>query len=193
MSMIMPKPIIAKFPAVCLAVCLAVLATSCSGPIATRVASEGRAPEIQAATFMLVNAPGEESTEETIAHNMIIARLIDRGWRNDGDNANYSLSISLSERPASIGIIVQSISGNQSKVISAPKKNKPLQSCEDVEQRLSIAIVRLSDGARVFRGDASEYHCKAQLQETLPYLVDAALSGIDSPSGDKVMLRSGRE
>ncbi len=185
MVMILQKPLIA--------LCLGALAISCSAPIATRVASEGRAPEAQAATFVLVNAPGDESAEETSAHNMVISRLVARGWRRDTDNANYSLTISLSERPASVGVTVQSVSGNQNKVISAPKKNKPLQSCDDVEQRLSIAIVRLSDGARVFRGNASEYHCKARLNETLPYLVDAALSGIDNPNGNKIIHRTGRE
>lgn len=185
MFIILQKPIIA--------LSLAALATSCSAPIATRIASEGRAPEAQAATFVLVNAPGEASSDEKTAHNMVISRLVQRGWRSDADNANYSLTISLSERPASIGIIAKSVGGNQSKVISAPKKNKPLQSCDDVEQRLSIAIVRLSDGARVFRGNASEYHCKAQLNETLPYLVDAALSGIDNPNGNTIIHRAGRE
>ena len=185
MAMILRKPLIA--------LCVGALAVSCSGPIATRVASEGRAPEAQAATFVLVNAPGKGSAEEITAQNMIISRLAARGWRRDAENANYSLTISLSERPASVGITAQSTSGNQRKVISAPKKNKPLQSCDDVEQRLSIAIVRLSDGARVFRGNASEYHCKARLNETLPFLVDAALSGIDNPNGNKIIHRAGRE
>lgn len=185
MAMILRKPLIALI--------FGALAVSCSGPIATRIASEGRAPEAQAATFVLTNAPGEVSGDEKTAHNMVMSRLAARGWRNDSENANYSLTISLSERPASVGITAKSVSGNQSKVISAPKKNKALQSCDDVEQRLSIAIVRLSDGARVFRGNASEYHCKARLNETLPYLVDAALSGIDNPNGNKIIHRAGRE
>jgi PBP1b-binding outer membrane lipoprotein LpoB len=171
----------------------AMLMSGCSGPIATRIASEGRVPAQQEARFMLLNAPGESSSIEQRAQTMIISGLNARGWNQDNDNANYALSISLSERPATIGITAKSTDNTQSKVISAPKKNKPLQSCDDVEQRLNIALVRLSDGARVFRGNAAEYHCKAGLEETLPYLVNAALSGLDNPGTNKVQEREGRE
>lgn len=169
------------------------MTAACSGPIATRIGSEGNLAATGPTRFVLVNAPGTASDIEQTAQQMIVTRLTERGWRQNAEDAQYSLSVSLSERPATIGITAKATSGDERKVISAPKQTKPLQSCDDVEQRLNVAIVRLVDGARVFRGDAAEYHCKAGLDETLPYLVDAALSGLDNPGRRRVLQRTGRD
>jgi len=49
------------------------------------------------------------------------------------------------------------------------------------------------DGSEIYRGRAAEYHCKVEMADALPKLVEAALADFGTPRGNYVLTRNGRE
>ena len=144
--------------------------SSCVGPVETRVNSTG--PGVGASTIILQEALPVASTAAQ-ARAAVIMLLADRGYR-ETQTGNVQLHVAFAERDAAI---VQ----------------KPLQSCADREMRLAVTLTRITDGAELYRGTASEYHCKAQMAEVLPALVTAALADLSQPKGAYKIKRQGLE
>ena len=161
--------------------------SSCAGPVETRVNSTG--PGVGASTIILQEALPVASTAAQ-ARAAVIMLLADRGYR-ETQTGNVQLHVAFAERDAAIS--VKSKSGDAVTDIAAAKVQKPLQSCADREMRLAVTLTRITDGAELYRGTASEYHCKAQMAEVLPALVTAALADLSQPKGAYKIKRQGLE
>ncbi|MEP3451843.1 MAG: hypothetical protein ABJN65_08815 [Parasphingorhabdus sp.] len=111
----------------------------------------------------------------------------------ESKSASILLSSSIANRPASIAI--QLGEGENARTVTSTKANKLFQSCKDREHRLIVTMVQRDSGAQLYRGTASEYHCKADLTLSLPHLVKAALSDLGQSSNgedhQKVLERRG--
>jgi hypothetical protein len=163
--------------------------SGCSGPVETRILSSGQG--INASISIADTTPAAAAAPlHAKAQELAIAGLQQRVGLSPGA-ASHQLTVTLSERPAAIAL--RAGAQQAARVIAAAKRRKPLQNCEDREFRLSIVMTRIADGTESYRGEASEYHCKASIEESLPHLVDAALSDLRSPQGSHLLTRKGRD
>ncbi len=161
--------------------------SGCSGPVETRILSSGQG--INASISIADTAPAAAPLHAK-AQELAIAGLQKRVGLLPGASS-HQLVVTLSERPAAIAL--RAGTQQAARVIAAAKRRKPLQNCEDREFRLSIVMTRIADGIESYRGEASEYHCKASIEESLPHLVDAALSDLRAPQGSHLLTRKGRD
>lgn len=162
------------------------LAAGCSSSIETRVLSSGvRSP---ATSPYMISTVAETSPELRSAYKLVAASMAQKGFALAKD-APLHLEITLDARPAAL-----SLGGKDgSDSISPAKEKKMLQSCEDREYRLGITLTKVGDGSEVYRGRAAEYHCKVEVADALPTLVNAALADFGRPRGAYVLTRTGRE
>lgn len=161
--------------------------SSCGGPIETRVHSAG--PGVGASTTIWQEElPTAAAASE--ARKAVIALLAENGFR-ETPTGSVQLHVAFAERDASIA--VKAKSGDVATDISTAKSKKPLQSCADRELRLSVTLTRIADAVELYRGEASEFHCKARSAEVLPSLVKAALADLSQPKGTYVVTRQGLE
>lgn len=161
--------------------------TACSGPIETRIDTAMPVAPASGSTYFLSVPEGDAAPIQSRAAALLEPRLTAVGLTrtSDPEAAKYVVSLGVADRSADFGYQ----SGGQ--VIAMPKKKRALQSCVDREYRVTVAIMQVSDGAESYRGSAAEYHCKASLDDILPTLVDAALSGFTGQTGPRVELRQG--
>ena len=68
--------------------------------------------------------------------------------------------------------------------IAAAKSQKRFQSCKDHEYRLTVNLFDQALGKKLYSGSAAEYHCNATIAQSLPFLIDSALSGLDQEPTD---------
>jgi len=111
------------------------------------------------------------------ARNMVRELLAEKGFNNK-DAAQMLIQIGLADRPASVAIFVGE--DDEAVPIASEKERKPLQSCRDREHRLNITMIDQTNGTILYAGAASEYHCNGKIEASLPHLVKAALSGMDT-------------
>lgn len=161
--------------------------SACAGPVETRVNSSG--PGVGASTTILQEALPAAATAAQ-ARAAVITLLADRGYR-ETQTGNIQLHVAFAERDAAIS--VKAKSADTVTDIATAKMHKPLQSCADREMRLAVTLTRITDGVELYRGTASEYHCKAQMAEVLPALVTAALADLSQPKGAYKITRQGLE
>ena len=150
----------------------------CSGPIETRIETHSAALLAERDSFSFGEQPGEQSETYVQAENLVREALIAKNI-TASDTGNILVELSLSSRPADVAISV----GEKDKEhqLAGKKEKKFLQRCRDVEHRLSIGLLDQATGQLVYRGHAAEYHCKGTLSQSLPHLVEAALSDFGSP------------
>ncbi|MEQ1550156.1 hypothetical protein [Sphingorhabdus sp.] len=160
---------------------------ACAGPVETRVNSAG--PGIASSTTIFQEALPTSSTAAQ-ARAAVITLLTEKGYR-ETQAGDVQLHVAFAERDAAIS--VKTKSGDTVADIAAAKAHKPLQSCADREMRLAVTLTRITDGIELYRGTASEYHCKAQMVEVLPALVTAALADLSQPKGAYKITRQGLE
>jgi len=172
----------------------ATLVTACAGPIKTRVQTISYVERVQVSeyTFSKDNSPNSQISK--LVKQNLEQVLESKGLRKS-DDSPHLLDFSVADRPASVSIHLGEDGKRQVAVSS--KENKPFQSCKDREHRLIISLLHKNSGNQLYRGTASEYHCKASLQQSIPHLVKAALSnfGLDA-SGvpqNKALIRHGLE
>lgn len=183
-------------PAVIMAVFAAGLAAGVSGcveTVTTRIDSQSAATLPPQGRYALMVAPDSVSPVMQTAQQRAIAALARRGWQRSDDNAPYLLTVTVSQRPAALGLNAKST--ETTRQITPAKQQRFLQSCDDAEHRVSIILQHQKTGASAYSGHAAEYHCKAHLEESLPFLVDAALEdwGQGDSSGQRTSKRAGRE
>ncbi|MEP3226740.1 MAG: hypothetical protein ABJO01_12255 [Parasphingorhabdus sp.] len=169
------------------------LCTSCSGPIETRIKTQSGATLPAQKQYNFTAKPEQDSAIYQTARKAVAAALAEKNF-SMADDAPILVHIALASRPASIALTKGS--EDNLKTIAAPKKRKPLQSCDDVEHRLIINMVNSADGATVYFGSAAEYHCKGTMSQSLPHLVNGALSNLgrsDSVNEEKTRTRAGIE
>ncbi|MEO1044298.1 MAG: hypothetical protein AAFX04_02535 [Pseudomonadota bacterium] len=163
----------------------------CAGPVATRIDSRSAEALPEQGRYMLAEAPGDTVPMLDAAQQQVIASLSRQGWQHGDETADYMLLVTLSERSAAIGL--KAVGDDTARTIATPKEQEFLQSCEDVEHRLTISLLRQSDGSTAYNGSAAEHHCKAGLAESMPHLVAAALADFGRPGGQRVVHRKGVE
>lgn len=151
------------------------LTASCGGPIETRVQTQAGSALPAQKQYSFTAKPEQNSETYTMARKMVADALATKNFATTND-APILVHIALAGRPASIAVTA----GENSEVstIAEQKKRKPLQSCEDVEHRLTVYMVNASDGSTIYSGTAAEYHCKGSIEQSLPHLIDAALSDL---------------
>lgn len=163
-----------------------ILLAGCSQTVETRIMSKGQPASI-AGTFSLSEttslSPGLLS-----ARKLVSEALLSRGY-TIAENGAFHLEVSLAERPAELSL--GSAAGPTS--IAVAKRKKPLQSCQDREYRIGVALTRVTDGALLFQSSAAEYHCNQPIADSLPELVKAALADLGNPRGTYTVKRAGRD
>ena len=162
---------------------------ACRGNVETRVSSAGEA-KIAGLIYQLPEKSDQEKADNLNARRLLVAALAQRDIRR-ADTAPVLLQITLSQRAADLGL--KKGEGDKATVIATPKEKKPFQSCKDTEYRLGIRLSKISDGSLIYAGDAAEYHCKATFSEALPAMIDAIISDMGGPRGDKTLSRRGKE
>ena len=167
---------------------------ACAPSIETRIHAAGEGPDIlQNAAYAFAEAPGTASAAQAQARQIVAEKLATRQWRETADGA-YIVTLAISVLPASLEVYETGVSREDVRRIvqRKPKKRTLLGSCAPYLHRLDIKVFRIADGSEVYAGDASEYHCKAGIDETLPYLADAALANMGKPPVSRTERRSGR-
>ncbi len=172
---------------------LVAMTTSCGGPIETRIQTEASSSLPSQKQYSFTAKPEQNSAAYQTARRMVAEALAARNFAA-ADEAPTLVHIALADRPASIAMTT----GEKDNIatIAEKKERKPLQSCDDVEHRLTINMVNTSDGSTVYSGTAAEYHCKGSMEQSLPHLVDAALSDLGNSgqtTSSKVRTRTGIE
>jgi hypothetical protein len=163
----------------------ALLLAGCSGPIETRVSSEGKGI-VDPATIMIETSDAVGLV--ALARANILDVLAKRGFTSASDG-QLQLDVALSERNAAIAV---STGSDADQRVTVPAKSKrAFQSCADKEYRLAIVLTRISDGVVAYRGTASEYHCNATLNDVLPLLAERAIADLAAPKGAYRLSRSG--
>jgi len=166
-------------------VLLGLAMAGCSGPIETRVSSAGEEQPI-AGSFMLAPLPDNSADELTGAQALLVEGLLTKGYHH-ADDADMMLTVGISDRPAQLTV------KNGAQILAPGKQPKMWQSCADREYRMTIELTRRADGAQLYSGNASEYHCNATLTETLPSLAKRLVADIERPRGPKLLVRLGKD
>ncbi len=148
------------------------LTASCGGPVETRIQTQASAAATAQKTYRFAAQPEQNSDIYKTARQMVADSLSAKSYVA-GDEAPILVHIALAARPASIAMTT----GEEGDVrtIAGQKERKPLQSCEDIEHRLTINMVSASDGSTFYSGTAAEYHCKGSMEQSLPHLINGAL------------------
>lgn len=144
---------------------LCLFGTACSGPIETRSGIAGaRLPAT--ATVAVVASYEQDDAVSTAARAAVAKALMQHGYAVSDDGA-VRLTVALGERPASLEVL-----GTDGMVLSAAKRPKLLQNCDDRTERLTL--VAENPGGGVSRAWAEEDHCKsARAQAVQPLAAQA--------------------
>ncbi|MEW4467471.1 hypothetical protein AB1K62_06545 [Parasphingorhabdus sp. JC815] len=167
--------------------------SGCVGPIETRIQTQA-GPALPTKKIYSFTARPEQNSPAYQTARKIVAGVLESKNFVATEDAPIRVHIALANRPASIAMTTGE--NDKLNVIAEKKKRKLLQSCDDREHRLTITMVNILDGSAYYSGTAAEYHCKGSLEQSLPHLVDAALSDlgkIDKPMNIKTRTRSGIE
>lgn len=165
--------------------------SGCAGPIETRSQNQQLTAAPEPRKFRISPAESLESPELLLGRELVAAYLSERGYQADQD-ASILVHVALSDRPAAISI--DAGSKEAARPLAAAKRHKQFQSCRDREHRLTISLFDQAQGQKLYSGSAAEYHCKGTVAQSLPYLIESALSDLDrDPSGvPKSMIRTRR-
>jgi len=148
---------------------------NCSGPIETRIQTQAGSALPAQKLYSFTAKPEQNSKTYTMARKMVADALTANNFAAATD-APILVHIALAGRPASIAVTTGE--NSDLSTIAEQKERKPLQSCDDVEHRLTVNMVSATDGSTIYSGTAAEYHCKGSMEQSLPHLIDAALSDL---------------
>ncbi|CAO1654894.1 hypothetical protein [Parasphingorhabdus sp. NYA22] len=159
----------------------AMTVSGCAGPIQTRVQTHQviAAPAQKKFTTSPIDAV--VNRELSLARDLVAKSLNERGYESSPD-ASILVHVALSDRPADIAVDAGAKDAEQS--IAAAKSQKRFQSCKDHEYRLTVNLFDQARGKKLYSGSAAEYHCNATIAQSLPFLIDSALSGLDQEPTD---------
>ena len=153
----------------------------CAGPIETRVQTHQLVAAPQERQFTVSSTDAVQNRDLELARELVANILREKGYRSSPDAA-ILVHVALSDRPADIAVVAGDENAQQS--IAAAKQKKRFQSCKDQEHRLTISLFDQGRGAKLYSGNAAEYHCNGTIAQSLPFLVGAALSGLDDGPTD---------
>lgn len=154
----------------------AMTVSACAGPIETRVQTQQVIAAPDQKKFSVSPIDATANSDLVRARDMVAKALIKKGYQAASD-ASILVHVALSERPADIAVNAGEKEAARS--LSAAKSQKRFQSCKDHEQRLTISLFDQVRGTMLYSGNASEYHCNGTIAQSLPFLVESALSGLD--------------
>ena len=159
----------------------AMAVAGCAGPIETRVQSHQLIPAVEQKGFAWSPIDPIANRDTALARDLVDKLLAQKGYQQAPDAA-ILVHVALADRPADIAIDA----GDDKTVrpLVAAKEQKSFQSCKDREHRLTVSLFDQSRGQKLYSGSASEYHCNGTIAQSLPFLVDAALSGLDGETSD---------
>lgn len=160
------------------------LVPACSSGVETRISSSGIAsPKAEA---YMISTVAETSPELRSAYTLVAKKMAQKGFAI-AKEAKLHAEITIDARDASLAL------GSGAGNLSAPKRRKALQSCNDREYRFGVTLTRVADGEEIYRGRAAEYHCNMTIGEALPALVDAALADLGQPRGSYAVMRKAKD
>lgn len=168
----------------------ALLLAGCASPVVTRIDSRVPAPLPRMASFALVPVPDEDGPISGQARDMVAAALTQRGW-SQAESGTYLLAVAVADRPAVIALQSGDDFGKPVATLAAAADRSNNRGCAKSDHRLMITLTERVSGAVAFAGSASEFHCKAALDDTLPHLVAAAVERLDIGSGNAQLVRKG--
>jgi len=170
----------------------ALLLASCAPSIETQIASAGAGEIPEKASFVFMSGPGTDNTVNVAARNLVADSLYLKNWKEEAPGT-YAISVSVSVLPSSLDVHENDLEQGETNpiVTKRPKKNYILGSCTSELHRLDVKIFRVVDGERLYSGTASEYHCKARIMDTLPYLTNAAMADIGKLPAARTEKRKG--
>jgi len=154
----------------------AMTVSGCAGPIETRVQTHQVITAPDQNQFTLSPKDAVENSDLALARDLVAKSLGERGYQPSPD-ASIIVHVAISERPADIAIDAGDKGAKQS--IAPGKRQKRFQSCKDQEHRLTIILFDENRGTKLYKGNAAEYHCNGTITQSLPFLIAAALSGLN--------------
>lgn len=169
----------------------ALLLAGCASPVVTRIDATAPAPIAPRTTFAIAPVPDDLGVLPGQARDMVAAALRQRGW-SQAQEGDYLLTVTLADRPASITLKAGDDFGKPVATLAPAADRSNNQGCARRDHRLTITLTDRVSGAIAFAGAASEFHCKAALNDSLPYLVSAAVDRLDAGSGTLQVARKGR-
>jgi len=170
---------------------ISMLLAGCSGPIATRVNSvTNAAAATEAQLYHFVDTQDQNNALYQEAKGLVKLALAERGLKEESKSSLIA-TLTLSSRPASVAL--SSGQADKKKIIANSKSQQLFQNCDDQEHRLGILLLDGKSGDTVYQGSAAEYHCKAGLSESLPFLIKGALKDWGKEGGTSKRYRFGRE
>ena len=168
----------------------ALLLAGCASPVVTRVDATAPRPLPPRASFELVAMSDDGDIFPGQARDMVTAALRQRGW-NQQAGGDYLLAVTLAERPASIAVKAGDDLGKVAGTIAPAADRSNNSGCARSDHRLTITLTERVTGDVAFAGDASEFHCRARLTDSLPHLVSAAVDRLDVGPGSVQIARKG--
>ncbi|MEH6790098.1 hypothetical protein [Parasphingorhabdus sp.] len=150
--------------------------SGCAGPIETRLQTDQMATALSQKNFRLSEVEPLVHPDLQQARDRIAESLLERGYRSASDAA-ILVHVALADRPADVAINAGEKETQQP--LAPAKKQKRFQSCKDREHRLTVTLFDQVRAKMLYSGNAAEYHCKGTVAQSLPFLVAAALSGLD--------------
>lgn len=166
------------------------LLAGCASPVVTRIDTAAPAPLPAAASFTLVEAPGDLAPLHRQANQLVSAALSQRGW-SAAETGDYLLWVSLADRPATAALQAGDDTGKPVAVIGPAHNRKTEKGCARRDYRLGVRLTHRVTGEDAYSGSGAEFHCKAGLDKSLPHLVTAALAGMDGAPGSRMVERKG--
>ncbi len=157
---------------------------ACSPGVETRISSSGIANAGPQAVMLSIE-PGA-SPELRAAYALVTSDLTKKGYAVASE-APLHLAVTVDARDADLALKAGAAN------LSAAKKKKAFQNCNDKEYRVGVTLTRVADGDEVYRGRSSEYHCKMAIADALPNLVETALADLGTPRGSYSVMRSAVE
>lgn len=162
----------------------------CASPVVTRIETVIPAALPTSASFALVPTPEAIAPLQAQAVDLVAGSLASRGWRTD-EAADVLLWVTLSDRSADAQLMAGDDFGKPAGIIGAVANRSNNKGCAKRDHRLTVTLANKTTGDLLYRGAASEYHCKARLEQTLPELATAALAGMDGAPGVREVERAG--
>jgi hypothetical protein len=181
-----------RAPALIAALIAGLALAGCAAPVVTRIDVAVPAPLPPAGTYTLATVPGEIAPVHGQAIALVTAALKQRGWREMAAGAgDYLLSVGLADRPAAAKLQAGDDNGMPNALLAPAADRKTTRGCARRDHRLSVVLTERVTGNDAYAASAAEFHCKARLEETVPYLVSAALEDLDRPKGVREVERAG--
>lgn len=168
----------------------ALLLAGCAAPVVTRIETAAPAGLPRAATFMLATIPDDLSPLHQQAIRLVMQSLQQRGWQQ-AEGGDYVLAVTLADKPATSSLQAGDDNGSARAVIAPAADRSNNQGCAKRDHRLGVVMTERVSGAIAYAGSAAEFHCKAQLGDSVPYLVQAALDGMNGQQGPRLIARDG--